>query len=180
MDTVIYEKMATPAWPPEHRHGQRRADLVFVAQAIAAAAIAVDVKIAAWDAGHADDLDLAAIHRRLGALQWHLANLAALTGASLTEIMIDGVADLEARHGTKDPTAWYEAEKAADAAHAGPSAAETQTSTLAAPDTQTIILAAPDTLINLPWVSPMSFTPHDISAPARGRIRRASDGDYTQ
>ena len=45
--------------------------------------------------GHADDLDLAAIHRRLGALQWHLANLAALTGASLTEIMIDGVADLD-------------------------------------------------------------------------------------
>ena len=24
MDTIIYEKMATPAWPPEHRHGQRR------------------------------------------------------------------------------------------------------------------------------------------------------------
>ena len=174
MDTIIYEKMATPAWPPEHRHGQRRADLVFAARAIAAAAIAVDVKIAAWDAGHADDLDLDAIHRRLGALQWHLTNLAALTGASLTEIMIDGVADLEARHGTKDPTAWYQAEKAADAAHAGPGAAETP------PSNMTGTLKTPAHLIDLPWVSPMSFTPHDISAPPRRRIRRASDGDYTQ
>ena len=166
MDTIIYEKMATPAWPPEHRHGQRRADLVFAARAIAAAAIAVDVKIAAWDAGHADDLDLDALRRRLGAVQWHLANLAALTGASLTEIMIDGVADLEARHGTKDPTAWYEAEReAAATTHAGPSAAEAQTQT---PPNVAIDLAAG-------W----AWTPHDISAPPHRRSRRASDGDYT-
>ena len=163
MDTITYERMATPAWPPEHRHGQRAADLVFVAQAIAAAAIAIDVKIKMWEAGNTDDLDLDALRHRLGVLQWHLANLARLTGASLTEIMIDGVADLEARHGTKDPTVWYEAEKAA--AYAGPSAAEAQTQT------------PPDVAIDL--AAGWAWTPHDISAPPHRRIRRASDGDYT-
>ena len=165
MDTIIYEKMATPAWPPEQHHDQRRADLVFAARAIAAAAIAVDVKIAAWDAGHTDDLDLDALRHRLGVLQWHLANLARLAGASLTEIMIDGVADLEARHGTKDPGAWYAAEKSAAPHHAAPSAAEAQTQT------------PPDVAIDL--AAGWAWTPHDISAPPHRRSRRASDGDYT-
>ena len=147
------------------RKWPRRPGRPSTATANAAAAIAVDVKIAAWDAGHADDLDLDALRRRLGAVQWHLANLAALTGASLTEIMIDGVADLEARHGTKDPAVWYEAEKAAAAAHAGPSAAEAQTQT------------PPDVAIDL--AAGWAWTPHDISAPPHRRSRRASDGDYT-
>ena len=44
---------------------------------------------------------------------------------------------------------------------------------------QTSTLTAPEHLINLPWTSPMSFAPHDISAPPHRRSRRASDGDYT-
>ena len=160
MDTITYERMATPAWPPEHRHGQRAADLVFVAQAIAAAAVAIAVKINAWDAGHTDDLDLGNLRHRLGVLQWHLANLARLTGASLTEIMIDSVADLEARHGTKDPGAWYAAEKSAAPRHDTPSAVE-----------------EPETVI--PLDSGWTWTPGDISARSIRLVCRGTDGDYT-
>ena len=159
MDTITYERMATPAWPPEHRHGQRAADLVFVAQAIAAAAVAIAVKINAWDAGHTDDLDLGNLRHRLGVLQWHLANLARLAGASLTEIMIDGVADLEASHGTKDPGAWYEAEKRAAPHHAAPSAAETAA-------------------IVIPRDAAWTWTAWTTTAPAR-HAGRGTDGDYT-
>ena len=154
MDTITYERMATPAWPPEHRHGQRAADLAFVAQAIAAAAIAIDVKINAWQAGHTDDLDLDALRHRLGVLQWHLANLARLAGASLTEIMIDGVADLEARHGTKDPGAWYAAEKNA------------------------AFGAVKKPVIVIPDAAGWEWTPQDITAPAF-RVGNGTDGDYT-
>ena len=113
MDTITYERMATPAWPPDQRHGRCAADQVFAAHQLRALAADAEDDVLRWQ-HDAATMDAGEILSRLGLVQWHLAALARLLGSNLTEIMLAGIGAMEERHGTPDPNTWYANERDAD------------------------------------------------------------------